>query len=188
MSVDAVTVGELLGLIRGKRFPEALELANAIVAGESARGVEARPATQATDRRDYRSRFLVKTGRRVALVNATEVGWIEASGDYATLHTAQGEFLVRESLNALCSQLDPKRFVRIHRSVIVDLERIAELRARTNRDAVIRLQDGTQLRASRTYIGALRGRLNFGSARSGSGTAVQHSVATRQRLATQRGG
>lgn len=188
VSVDAFSLGELLKLIRGKRFAAALELADTLLAAAAASSVETGQETPPPRRGDYRSRFLVKTGRRVALVQATEVGWIEACGDYATLHTARGEFLLRESLNALCLQLDPQRFVRIHRSVIVDLERVVELRARTNRDALIRLQDGTQLRASRTYIGALRARLDSGCTSSAPGTAARHNTRKCPPLATRRGG
>lgn len=99
--------------------------------------------------------FAVRTGTRTLLVDAADVERIEADGDYATLYAHGRTYLVRERLQALALRLDPSRFQRVHRSAIVRLDRIAELRALTNRDALLRLRDGTLLRASRTYMPAL---------------------------------
>jgi two-component system LytT family response regulator len=99
--------------------------------------------------------FSVRVGTRTVLVDAADVERIEADGDYATLHVGSRTYLVRERLQALALRLDPAVFQRVHRSAIVRLDRIAELRALTNRDALLRLRDGTLLRASRTYMPAL---------------------------------
>jgi two-component system LytT family response regulator len=99
--------------------------------------------------------FSVRTGTRTVLVPAEQVERIEADGDYATLHAGGKTWLVRERLHSIASQLDPRQFVRVHRSTIVRLDTIAELRALTNRDALLRLRDGSLLRASRTYMPAL---------------------------------
>jgi two-component system, LytTR family, response regulator len=99
--------------------------------------------------------FTVRVGARTVLVDAADVERIEADGDYATLHAAGKTYLVRERLHALALRLDPQQFQRVHRSAIVRLDMVAELRALTNRDAVLRLRDGTVLRASRTYMPAL---------------------------------
>jgi two-component system LytT family response regulator len=99
--------------------------------------------------------FSVRVGTRTVLVDAADVERIEADGDYATLHVGSRTYLVRERLQALALRLDPGVFQRVHRSSIVRLDRIAELRALTNRDALLRLRDGTLLRASRTYMPAL---------------------------------
>jgi two-component system LytT family response regulator len=99
--------------------------------------------------------FTVRSGVRTVLVPAGEVERIEADGDYATLHCAGKTWLVRERLHTLATQLDPHIFQRVHRSTIVRLDMIAELRALTNRDALLRLRDGSLLRASRTYMPAL---------------------------------
>jgi two-component system LytT family response regulator len=99
--------------------------------------------------------FAVRVGTRTVLVDAADVERIEADGDYATLHAGGKCYLVREPLQALARRLDPARFQRVHRSSIVRLDVIAELRALTNRDALLRLRDGTLLRASRTYMPAL---------------------------------
>lgn len=100
-------------------------------------------------------RFSVRIGRRLAFVEADEVEWIQADGDYAVLHARGQRHLLRESLQRLAGRLDPLRFLRVHRSAIVRIDCVAELQALPNRDALLRLRDGTPLRASRTYIDAL---------------------------------
>lgn len=99
--------------------------------------------------------FSVRAGTRTVLVPVAEVERIEADGDYATLHANGKTWLVRERLHNLALQLDPRQFHRVHRSTIVRLDMIAELRPLTNRDALLRLRDGSVLRASRTYMPAL---------------------------------
>jgi len=100
-------------------------------------------------------RFSVRIGRRLAFVEAGQVEWIQADGDYAVLHVCGQRHLLRESLQRLAGRLDPQRFLRVHRSAIVRIDCVAELQALPNRDALLRLRDGTPLRASRTYIDAL---------------------------------
>ena len=99
--------------------------------------------------------FSVRVGSRTVLVPVAEVERIEADGDYATLHANGKAWLVRERLHNLAMQLDPRQFHRVHRSSIVRLDMIAELHSLTNRDALLRLRDGSVLRASRTYMPAL---------------------------------
>ena len=105
--------------------------------------------------------FAVRSGTRTVLVPAGEVERIEADGDYATLHAGGKTWLVRERLHTLATRLDPRVFQRVHRSTIVRLDQIAELRALTNRDALLRLRDGSLLRASRTYMPALADALDY---------------------------
>jgi two-component system LytT family response regulator len=100
-------------------------------------------------------RFAVRVGMKLVLVNVGDVDWIEADGDYAVLHAGEETHLVREPLHRLARRLDPKHFVRAHRSAIVRIDRIVEVKYLANRDALLRLRDGTPLRASRTYIGGL---------------------------------
>lgn len=107
----------------------------------------------------YATRFQVRLGHRVRLVHVDEIDWIEAQGDYAGLHAGEQVHLLREPLQRLGARLDPACFARIHRSTIVRLDRIAEMQALSNRDHLLRLRDGTVLRASRTYVDALRAAL-----------------------------
>ena len=99
--------------------------------------------------------FSVRVGSRTVLVPVDDVERIEADGDYACLHANGKTWLVRERLHNLALQLDPRQFQRVHRSAIVRLDLIAELRSLTNRDAMLRLRDGSVLRASRSYMPAL---------------------------------
>ena len=99
--------------------------------------------------------FTVRVGARTVLVPVAQVERIEADGDYATLHANGKTWMVRERLHNLAMQLDPRQFHRVHRSSIVRLDMIAELCALTNRDALLRLRDGSVLRASRSYMPAL---------------------------------
>ncbi|BDU19126.1 response regulator [Dyella sp. GSA-30] len=100
-------------------------------------------------------RFAVRVGMKLVLVNVVDIDWIEADGDYAVLHVGEETHLVREPLHRLARRLDSKHFVRAHRSAIVRIDRIVEVKYLANRDALLRLRDGTPLRASRTYIGGL---------------------------------
>ena len=102
----------------------------------------------------FADRFAVKTGRRVVFVHADEIDWIEAAGDYASLHVGRRTHLVRETLQNLEKRLDPTRFVRIHRSTIVATSRVHEMESLPNHEFRVRLADGTELRASRTYSSA----------------------------------
>jgi two-component system LytT family response regulator len=99
--------------------------------------------------------FTVRVGSRTVLVPVADIERIEADGDYASLHANGKTWLVRERLHNLISQLDPRQFHRVHRSSIVRLDMITELRSLTNRDAMLRLRDGSVLRASRSYMPAL---------------------------------
>lgn len=99
--------------------------------------------------------FSVRLGSRTVLVPVSDVERIEADGDYATLHANGKTWLVRERLQNLAKRLDPRQFHRVHRSSIVRLDMIAELCPLTNRDALLRLRDGSVLRASRSYMPAL---------------------------------
>lgn len=104
-------------------------------------------------------RFEVRLGRRTVFIAVDQVDYLQADGDYVALHVGDRRHLLRESLQRLQEQLDGERFVRVHRSLIVRLDRVAELQPLSNRDALLRLHDGTLLRASRTYVDLLRARL-----------------------------
>lgn len=100
-------------------------------------------------------RFAVRVGRSEYYVVTADIRWIEADGDYATLHTAGHAYPLRQTLHDLAQQLDARQFVRVHRSAIVRVDCVAEIKPLTNRDALLRLDDGTPVRVSRSYIDAL---------------------------------
>ena len=105
--------------------------------------------------RECTSRFTVRTGPRILVVPAEDVAWISAAGDYVELHTRDATHLLRETMNSLGQKLDPASFARIHRSKIINLARILELRSLENHEYIVKLCDGSQHRSSRTYAGQI---------------------------------
>ena len=99
----------------------------------------------------YVRRLAIRMGKRIAFVMTDEIDWLEAAGDYATLHVGKRALPFRETLNSLETRLDPNRFIRIHRSTIVQVSRIRDLQTMPNRELSLRLIDGTELKVSRTY-------------------------------------
>lgn len=96
-------------------------------------------------------RFLVRQKDRVVVIPVEEVDWIEAAGDYVTLHAGRMHYHLRETMSRMEQRLDPQRFARIHRSTIVNLARVRELQPHLGRDYVAILADGTRLRLSRGH-------------------------------------
>jgi two-component system LytT family response regulator len=107
--------------------------------------------TEKTGNDGFIRRFPVRRGNEFTFVQAEDVDWIEGLGDYAGLHVGSKTHLIREALTSLETRLDRKEFVRIHRSTIVQVERIVRVDPSVNRDAVLTLRDGKTLRLSRTY-------------------------------------
>jgi two-component system, LytTR family, response regulator len=101
--------------------------------------------------RTYPARFTVRIGNRIEIVPVGEVQWIGAAGDYAELHTRERSYLVRETMSSLAQKLDPRHFLRIHRSRIIRLDSLRELKSRDNGEYLATLRDGSEHRSSRTY-------------------------------------
>jgi two-component system LytT family response regulator len=96
-------------------------------------------------------RVVVKTGGKVMFLRAADIEWIEAAGNYVKLHVGQEAFLFRESMKNMETRLDNDLFVRIHRSAIVNVNRIKELQPWFHGEYVVILHDGTRLMASRVF-------------------------------------
>ncbi len=94
-------------------------------------------------------RLVVKSGGRVFFLRTDEIDWIEAAGNYVRLHLGEDAHLFRETMNGRESRLDGRRFIRIHRSRIVNTERIKELQPWFNGEYVVILRNGTRLTLSR---------------------------------------
>jgi two-component system LytT family response regulator len=107
----------------------------------------------------YVERVLVKDGERSYPVAMKDVRWMQSEGNYVDLFTAAGKHTLRDTLTNLESRLDPARFVRIHRRIIVALDQIKELQPWFAGDQVMILKDGTKLRVSRTRREAVVARL-----------------------------
>jgi two-component system LytT family response regulator len=99
----------------------------------------------------YLKRIPVKSSHGTTLVLTEEIDWISAAGHYLELHAGRETHLIRERLSQIEQRLDPETFVRIHRSIIVNLARIKSLHPLFNGDHLIILQNGQQLNLSRTY-------------------------------------
>ena len=107
-------------------------------------------------------RLVVKSGGRVFFLRTQEIDWIEAAGNYVRLHLGEESHLFRETMNNMEGRLDVQRFVRIHRSRIVNTDRIKEMQPWFNGEYVVVLQNGTRLTLSRGYREKLQERLGKG--------------------------
>jgi two-component system, LytTR family, response regulator len=99
----------------------------------------------------YLDRLMIKAAGRITFLSTDEITWIEADDKYVHLHTGKINPMVRQTLSAMETQLDPKKFRRIHRSAIVNVERIKELQPLFSGEHSILLVDGTKLTLSRNY-------------------------------------
>ncbi len=104
-------------------------------------------------------RLVVKSGGSTRFVRVADIDWIEAAGVYANLHIGGRELLYRAALNELAERLDPVRFIRVHRSAIVNIESILRLEPISHGEFEVILKDGSRPRISRTYRGQLEKRL-----------------------------
>jgi len=174
---DASAIDYLLKPFTDERFQESLQRAGQLLKGRTfeswrrrfgdlIRALDATPATH-----EPIKRFAARHQDRIAVIEAGEVDWIEASRDYLTLHVRSDRHLVRMRMHDVQERLDPERFVRIHRSAIVQLDRVAGLEADPAGEDRLVLRDGTKLRVSRGYRHEVRGRLGLenGAGPSGQG-------------------
>jgi two-component system LytT family response regulator len=157
---DENAVDYLLKPYDDDRFELALERAKGRVRDRrvrdySARLVELLAAVRGGGEREPAERLAVRSTGRVTLVRVDDVDWIGAAGSYAEVHARGATHLLRESLASLEARLDPKRFVRIHRSTIVNADRVRELRPFFHGEHVVLLDDGTELRLSRRHRAAV---------------------------------
>ena len=103
------------------------------------------------EKQPFVNRFVIKSSGRIYFLKAEQIDWIESAGNYVIFHSGKDEHLYRETLKSLEQKLDPENFIRIHRSRIVNIDRIKELQPWSHGDYLIILQDGTDLLLSRNY-------------------------------------
>lgn len=99
----------------------------------------------------YLERLVVKSVGRVFFLKVDEIDWIEAAGNYVKLHTGREAHMIRETMNGIEAKLDPEKFLRIHRSTVVHIDRIKELHPMFSGDYAVILRNGTELALSRNY-------------------------------------
>ena len=166
---DVHALDYLLKPFDDERFAHALKRAKAQIEAHEINRLskrlvallEERESERKVDRKKYLTRLMIKDSGRVVLVKVNDVDFIEADGNYAKLHVGRKAHLLREKMNDLEGRLDPAKFVRIHRSIIVNLDRIKEMHPYFNGDHVVVLEDGRQLRMSRTRREHLEARLKI---------------------------
>jgi two-component system, LytTR family, response regulator len=108
----------------------------------------------------HADRLVVKSGGRAFFLKTDEIDWIEAEGKYVRLHVGRESYLLREAIGTIEAQLDPRKFPRIHRSTIVNIDRIQELQSWFHNEYRVILNDGTELvlsRSCRKRLGELMG-------------------------------
>ena len=97
------------------------------------------------------TRLVVKSGGRIVFLRVDEIDWVEAADNYVRIHAGRESHLIRETLQSLEGRLNPEKFLRIHRSTLVNLDRIRELQPIFHGDYLVKLNDGTELTLSRNY-------------------------------------
>jgi two-component system, LytTR family, response regulator len=97
------------------------------------------------------TRLVVKSTGRIVFLRVEEIDWVEAADNYVRIHAGRESHLIRETLQSLESRLNPEKFLRIHRSTLVNLDRIRELQPIFHGDYLVKLSDGTELTLSRSY-------------------------------------
>jgi two-component system LytT family response regulator len=159
---DVHAVDYLLKPFDRDRFGQALARARQQLEQRSGGELERRLLALVKDLKPTQQRlerFVIKSGGRVFFVRSEEIDWIEAAGNYVKLHVGNEAHLFRETMNALEARLNPDTFYRIHRSHIVNIERVRELQPWFNGEYVVFLKDGTRLTLSRGYREKLQERI-----------------------------
>jgi two-component system, LytTR family, response regulator len=129
-------------------------LANAL---ESLEPTSARRVDAVLDPHGFMQRFVVRDRARFFFVKATDIDWFASASNYVQLHTGGHGYLIRMTMGELEEKLDPAQFARIHRSAIVNIDRVKEVRSHEHDEYAVVLRDGTVLRLGRTYRHRLLG-------------------------------
>jgi two-component system LytT family response regulator len=106
---------------------------------------------QLQTRQKHLTRLVIRSSGRIFFLRVEEIDWLEAADNYVRIHAGRTSHLMRETLQSLECRLDPTKFLRIHRSTLVNLDRIEELRPLFHGDYLVRLRDGTERTLSRNY-------------------------------------
>ena len=159
---EANALDYLLKPYSDQRMEAAVERARARLverkAGRFAQSVVQLLAAMPREER-YLDRLVLKSSGATHFVRVADVDWIEGAGVYVNLHVAGKELLYRATLNELTVRLDPLRFIRVHRSAVVNIDSIVRLEPISHGEFDVILKDGRQTRVSRTYRAALERRL-----------------------------
>ena len=114
-------------------------------------GTAAEPEPSAGEGTRWLSRLVIKSKEHFSVIPVHEIDWIESAGDYVYVHANAQKHIFRESLTSLARNLDPRKFARIHRSAIVNVEKVKSLRPNEHGDFDVFLESGAKLKLSRSY-------------------------------------
>jgi two-component system, LytTR family, response regulator len=137
-----------------ERFTKAIERAKQHVLKERTESLNDRVLAvlnEIKNKPEYLERLVIRTNGHIFFIKTEEIDWLEAEGNYVRLHSGKESYLLRDAISSLENQLDPKKFLRIHRSAIVNINRIQELQPWFHGEYRVILQDGVQLTLSRSY-------------------------------------
>ena len=148
---EAHAIDYLLKPFDRRRLRQAIERAARLVGGHEDLARRLQALVSAVDAKQGLERIAVKARGRVYFVRVEGLDWIEAQGHYLALHVGSDTHLVRETIGGIEERLDPARFVRVHRSAIVNLDRVKELRPSFHGEYVIELRNGTRVTTGRAY-------------------------------------
>jgi two-component system LytT family response regulator len=154
---DVNALDYLLKPIDDERFDLALQRAREALTHDRDRDLDQRLASVVAELRSGKprereaDRVVVRSGGRVLFGKTSEIDWVEAAGDYVTLHVGKKTWLLRETIAEMERKLEAKGFTRVHRSTIVNTDRISEMHPLENGEYRLVLRDGTELKLSRSY-------------------------------------
>ena len=156
---DSNAVDYLLKPVGAERFARALEKAKSHMRAKRLEVDGEQPVASPqswTVAREPLRQVAVRRQQKIVLVPTETIDWIRAADDYVELHAGGRRYLLHSTLNKLAGKLDPLTFLRVHRSVVVNLRAIKEITPGIHGEYDIALQDGTELRSGRTYGEAMR--------------------------------
>ncbi len=151
---EAHALDYLLKPFDAERFGASLDRVRRQLTSRRRASVDDRLAALLADldqRPQFLERVAVRSGSRIVILRTADIDWIEAAANYVKLHANGRSYLLRETMSGIERSLDPERFLRIHRSTIVNLDRVRELEPLFQGDYLVLLQDGTRLTSSRGY-------------------------------------
>lgn len=151
---EAHALDYLLKPFDAERFQKSLDRVRQQLRAHRRGDVEGRLVSLLEELRErprFLERFVVRSGGKILILRTDDVDWIEAAANYVKLHVGSRVYLLRETMSRLEQCLDAAKFVRIHRSTIVHLDRIKLLEPLFQGDYVVVLEDGARLPTSRTY-------------------------------------
>jgi two-component system LytT family response regulator len=139
---DLAAADYLLKPFDQKRFDRAMARAKRLIGSPSG---DAPPAPR------HRERFAVRRRNEIMFIKAVEIDWIQAEGNYSRLHTSRGHHLIRESLQRVATALDPLTFIRVHRSAIVNVDRVVKLISGNDEGSFLVLASGDKAPVGPSY-------------------------------------